>query len=103
MTSTTSFALEVGVRPACEALGIARASYYRWSIALRSESHRAGPYVPSWSLSSEQRQPVTKATLPSMLLAISEPPLYPLAFVHNEAVNLSGEHTSTPSHFTRLC
>ena len=48
-------------------------------------------------------EPVTKATLPSMLLAISEPPLYPLAFVHNKAVNLSREHTSTPSHFTRLC
>ena len=58
MTSTTSFALEVGVRPACEALGIARASYYRWSIALRSETHRAEPYVPSWSLSNEQRQEV---------------------------------------------
>jgi putative transposase len=58
MTTTTSLALEVGVRPACEALGIVRASYYRWSSALRSQINRAEPYVPSWSLSNEQRQQV---------------------------------------------
>ena len=58
MIATTSLALEVGVRPACEALGIGRASYYRWSIVLNSEIHGAKPYVPSWRLSNEQRREV---------------------------------------------
>jgi putative transposase len=58
MTVTTSLAVEVGVRSACEALGVARASYYRWFIGLKSEIHGAKPYVPSWRLSDEQRQEV---------------------------------------------
>jgi putative transposase len=58
MMTTRSLALEVRVRPACEALGIARASYYRWSMAATSEPPRPEPYVPSWTLSSEQRQEV---------------------------------------------
>jgi putative transposase len=58
MSTTRSLAMEVGVRPACEALDVCRASYYRWSIALKSEIYGAKPYVPSWSLSNEQRQEV---------------------------------------------
>jgi putative transposase len=58
MTTTGSLAKEVGVRAACESLGIARASYYRWSMVTTSETTRSEPYVPSWSLSGEQRQEV---------------------------------------------
>jgi len=58
MTATRALAMEVGIRSACEALSVCRASYYRWSIPLRSDTHRADPRVPSCSLSNEQRQEV---------------------------------------------
>lgn len=58
MSTTRSLALEVGVRPACESLGIARTSYYRWSASQRLQMDPAEPYVASWSLSTEQRQEV---------------------------------------------
>jgi putative transposase len=58
MTTAESLAGEVGVRAACEALGIARASYYRRSTAAKSERRRAEAHVPSWSLCDEQRQEV---------------------------------------------
>jgi putative transposase len=58
MTTTGSLAKAVGARAACESLGIARASYYRWSVALRPQMNPPEPYVPSWSLSKEQRQEV---------------------------------------------
>jgi putative transposase len=58
MTATRALAMEVGIRSACEALSVCRASYYRWSIPLRSDTHRAEPRVPSWSLSNDQRQEV---------------------------------------------
>jgi len=58
MTLTRSLALEVGVRPACEALGTARACYYRWSMAATLALRPTEPYRPPWSLSNEQRQEV---------------------------------------------
>lgn len=58
MTLTRSLALEVGVRPACEALGTARACYYRWSMAATLALRPTEPYLPPWSLSNEQRQEV---------------------------------------------
>lgn len=58
MTTTGSLAKEVGVRTACESLGMARASYYRWSVARRPQMDPPEPYVPSWSLSKEQRHEV---------------------------------------------
>ncbi len=58
MTTTRSLAMEVGVRPACEALGVSRASYYRWLVLRRSQMDPPEPSVPSWSLSKEQRQDV---------------------------------------------
>jgi len=58
MTTTRSLAMEVGIRPACGALGVSRASYYRWSVPLKPGTSRTEPRIPSWSLSNEQRQEV---------------------------------------------
>ena len=58
MIATRTLAIEVGIKSACEALSICRASYYRWSIPVKSDFHGAPSRVPSWSLPKEQRQEV---------------------------------------------
>jgi hypothetical protein len=58
MNTTRSLAKEIGVRAACESLGIARVSYYRWSLPRRPQVDIPEPSVASWSLSQEQRQEV---------------------------------------------
>jgi len=58
MIATRTLAMEVGIKSACKALGLCRASYYRWSIPRKPDRHRTPSYVPSWSLFKEQRHEV---------------------------------------------
>ena len=58
MKAAESLSQEVGVKKACHTLGLARASYYRWTPSQTSESHEEERPVPSWTLSSEERQRV---------------------------------------------
>jgi len=58
MKATLSLSEEVGVRKACDTLGLARASYYRWDLSRSSDSGEQQRPVPSWALSGEERQRV---------------------------------------------
>jgi putative transposase len=58
MTAAVSLSQEVGVKKACDTLGLARASYYRWDLSPDSDLLEAKRSVPSWALSPEERQKV---------------------------------------------
>jgi putative transposase len=58
MKAAESLSQEVGVERACNTLGLARASYYRWATFQTSDSHEEELPVPSWTLSPEERQGV---------------------------------------------
>ena len=58
MTAAVSLSLEVGVKKACDTLGLARASYYRWDLSPGSDLLETKRSVPSWTLSPEERQKV---------------------------------------------
>ena len=58
MEAMASLSQEVGVQKACAALGVARASFYRWSEPPLEDGSKTEPVIPSWSLSSEERQRV---------------------------------------------
>ena len=58
MGAMASLSQEVGVQKACVALGVARASFYRWSEPALEDAPKTEPVIPSWSLSSEERQRV---------------------------------------------
>ena len=52
MTIADTLAKDVGTKPACSALAIARASYYRWKNKYRKPEKK---YRPPLALSSEER------------------------------------------------
>ena len=56
MEAMASLSQEVGVQKACVALGVAIASFYRWSEPALEDAPKTEPVIPSWSLSSEERQ-----------------------------------------------
>ena len=58
MQAMASLSQDVGVQKACVALGVARASFYRWSKPPLEDAPKTEPVIPSWSLSSEERQRV---------------------------------------------
>jgi len=58
MEAMASLSQEVGVQKACVALGVARASFYRWIEPPLEDGSKTEPVIPSWSLSSEERQRV---------------------------------------------
>jgi putative transposase len=58
MEAMASLSEDVGVQKACLALGVARASFYRWSEPPLEDAPKTEPVIPSWSLSSEERQRV---------------------------------------------
>jgi putative transposase len=58
MTAIQSLSEDVGVRKACDTLGLARASYYRWDLPDCPDSREQQRPVPSWALSGQERQRV---------------------------------------------
>jgi len=58
MIAATSLSEEVGVEKACDALGLARSTYYRWGKFPQEDSDESRHPAPCWSLSSEERQKV---------------------------------------------
>jgi len=58
MKAAASLSQEIGVKKACDTLGLARASYYRWDLSPCSDLLEAKRSVPSWTLSPEERQKV---------------------------------------------
>lgn len=56
MRATLSLSEEVGVRTACDTLGLARASYYRWNLYGCLVDAKPQRPVPSWALSGEERK-----------------------------------------------
>ena len=58
MEAMASLSQEVGVQKACVALGVGRASFYRWREPPLEDAPKTEPVIPSWSLSSEERQRV---------------------------------------------
>ena len=58
MEALASLSQDVGVQKACGALGVARASFYRWSEPPLEDATKTEPVIPSWSLSAEERQRV---------------------------------------------
>ena len=49
---------DVGAQKACVALGVGRASFYRWSEPPLEDGPKTKPGISSWSLSWEERQRV---------------------------------------------
>jgi len=58
MEAMASLSQDVGVQKACGALGVARASFYRWSEPPLEDATKTEPVIPSWSLFAEERQRV---------------------------------------------
>ena len=56
MKATLSLSEDIGVRKACDTLGLARASYYRWNLYCSSVAAKPQRPVPSWVLSGEERK-----------------------------------------------
>ncbi len=93
MMGVTELALEVGTRASCEALGIPRASYYRWTSPPSStEPNQTLVHAPSHrALSGKERQEVLDVLHSDQFLDRS--PAHVVAKLLGEGIWLSSERT----------
>jgi len=61
MKITTSLAIDVGIKPACHALTVSRAGFYRWKNLFENEKPESVRALPPLSLSMEEQQRVLDA------------------------------------------